>query len=43
MDEEEAIYLSQNSNAYQAEVLEIKSVAELIQLRWPEYRVITIY
>ncbi len=35
--EEEANYLGQNSNAYQAEVLAIKSAAELIQLRWPEY------
>ncbi len=41
--EEEAIYLGQNSNAYQAEILAIKSAAELIQLRWPEYRVITLY
>ncbi len=35
--EEEAIYLGQNSSAYQAEILAIKSAAELIQLRWPEY------
>ncbi len=41
--EEEALYLGQNSSAYQAEVMAIKSAAELIQLRWPEYRVITLY
>ncbi len=41
--EEEAIYFGQNSNAYQAEILAIKSAGELIQLRWPEYRVITLY
>ncbi len=33
--EKEAIYLGQNSSAYQAEILAIKSAAELIQLRWP--------
>ena len=31
--EEEAINLEQNSSAYQAEMLAIKSAAELIQLR----------
>ena len=41
--EEEAIYLGQNANAYQADILGIKSAVELIQLRWPEYRVITLY
>ncbi len=40
---EEALYLVKNSSAYQAKVLAIKSAAELIQLRWPEYRVITLY
>ncbi len=41
--EEEALDLGQNSSAYQAEVLAIKSAAELMQLRWPEYRVFTLY
>ncbi len=41
--EEEAIYLGQNSSAYQAEILAMKSATELIQLRWPEYQVITLY
>ncbi len=41
--EEEALYLGQNSSAYQAEVLAIKSAAELIQLRWPAYRIITLH
>ena len=42
--EEEAIYLGHNSSAYQAEILAIKSAAELIQLRWrPEFQVITLY
>ncbi len=41
--EEEAIYLGRNSSAYPAEILAIKSATELIQLRWPEYRVITLY
>ncbi len=41
--EEGTIYLGQNSSAYQAEILAIKSAFELIQLRWPEYRVITLY
>ncbi len=40
---EEALYLGQNFSAYEAKVLAIKSAAELIQLRWPEYRVITLY
>ncbi len=40
---EEAFYLGQNSSAYQAEVLAIRSAAELIQLRWPEYGVVTLY
>ncbi len=41
-NEEEAIYLGQISSAYQ-EILAKKSAAEYIQLRWPEYRVITLY
>ncbi len=39
----EAIHLGQNSSAYQAEILAVLSAAELIQLRWPEYRVITLH
>ena len=36
--EEDAIYLGQDSSAYQAEILATKSTAELIQLRLPEYQ-----
>ncbi len=43
MVEEEAINLGQNSSAYKADIPAIKSAAELIQLRCPEYRVITLY
>ncbi len=35
--EEKAIYLVQDSSTYQEEILAIKSAAELIQLRLPEY------
>ncbi len=41
--EEEATYLGQNSSCYQADILAIKSAAELIQLRCLEFPLITLY